>query len=57
MDESLSEEIARLHLEIRGLNGQLEGSAGAMAGLRERVAQPQQENADLKKAAKESVLR
>lgn len=45
--ESLEAENQRLHQEIRGLNGQLEGLSRTMMGLRNRLAEVLQENREL----------
>lgn len=50
-DEGVRQENIRLHAEIRGLNGQLEGMSRLMAGLRARIEKLQQENAELKRGA------
>lgn len=50
-DEDIRQENARLHVEIRGLNGQLEGLTRVMAGQRIRIEKLQQEIAELKREA------
>ena len=48
MEEDLRTENERLHLEIRGLNGQVEGLTRAMAGIRGRLEKAKQEIEELK---------
>ena len=46
-DEGLKQENDRLHLEIRALNGQVDGLTRAMAGAHDRIAKLQRRIAEL----------
>ena len=50
----LRAENERLHQEIRGLNGQLEGLMRAMAGLRDRLDRANRKIEELKALGRES---
>lgn len=54
MSEDLRQENARLHGEIRSLNGQLEGLARILRGANLRIEKLQQENIELKRKAGEN---
>lgn len=48
MEEDLRTENERLHREIRGLNGQVEGLTRAMAGIRGQLEKARREIEELK---------